>query len=240
MFEQRVVLPRALVKVGLVHPGGTPPERLPATGVSGAPATAVRTEAIPAAAALQNMAAVAASAARARQEEEWRTIEAAFAAIDERIQEIEQRRKQSLTELRQAAVELAVSIASRFIHERISAGEFAVEKLVEHVLAKCELRHPVEIRLHPADLELLERRSQGKRIPWRNHESYKLVADGTLQRGDCRVEAGEFGVLSMIETQLSELRQHLLENLDDARIERRQTQGGNRSLRRYPDRRETA
>lgn len=234
MFEQRVVLPRALVKVGLAHPGGPRPERLPATGVSGAPG------AIPAAAALPNLAAAAGSSARARQEEEWRTIEAAFAAIDERIQDIEQRRQQSLAELRQAAVELAVSIASRFIHERIAAGEFAVEKLVEQVLAKCELRQPVEIRLHPADLELLERRSQGKRIPWRNHESYKLVADGALQRGDCRVEAGELGVLSMIETQLSELRQHLLENLDDARIERRQTQGGNRSLRRYPDRRETA
>jgi hypothetical protein len=235
MFQHRVVFHRKPVAIGIAGPGQPRPERRPATGVPGTAAPPA-----PPKAPSTNVPAAADSRPHLSPEEEWRVIEAAFAAIDEQVQEIEQRRQQSLVELRQAAVELAVSIASRFLHERIEAGEFAVEELVEQLLAKCEGSKALEIRLHPADVELLERRSQGKTVPWRSHAGYKLVADAALKRGDCRIDAGEFSVLSLIELQLSELRQHLLENLDDARIERRQTQGGNSSLRRYPDRRETA
>lgn len=171
---------------------------------------------------------------------EWAQIETTFAALDERLQEVEHRRKESLVEMQQAAVELAISVASRLVHEKIEAGDFAVEELVSQLLKRCEGRGPAVVRLHPADLKLLEQRTQGKPPPWLDQKTYTLTADGSLERGDCRLEAGDFGILAKIELQLSELRQHLLECLDDAQIERRRTQAGNRSLRRFPDRRETA
>jgi flagellar biosynthesis/type III secretory pathway protein FliH len=172
--------------------------------------------------------------------DDWPRIEAALAAIDEQLQEIEQRRRESLVEMQQAAVELAVSIAARLVHEKIRADDFAVEDLVGALLQRCETSGPVEIHLHPADLELFERRTQGQTRPGIKHGSYTLVADGSLERGDCRVDAGDFGILSKLELQLSEMRQHLLECLDDAQVERRRTQTGTRAIRRFPDRRETA
>jgi hypothetical protein len=171
------------------------------------------------------------------QDDNWPRIEAAFAAIEDQLQ---QRRKQSLGELQQAAVELAIAVASRMVHERIAADDFPVEKLVGELLNRCGESGPVDIHLHPTDLELLERRVQGRTPPWTGHESYTLIADASLERGDCRVAAGEFGILAKLELQLSELRQHLLESLDDAQVERRRTQTGNRAFRRFPERRETA
>ena len=167
-------------------------------------------------------------------------IEAAFQAIDERLQEIESRRQEALTEMQQAAVELAVAVASRLVHHSIQVGDYAVEELVGSLIARCDARGPVTIRLNPADLELMQRRAGSSQLPGADHKACTIVADASLERGDCRVDAGDYGILAKLELQLAELRQHLLECLEDAQIERRRPQTGNRDLRRYPDRRETA
>jgi len=172
--------------------------------------------------------------------EQWAAIEAFFESVEEQLKEAESRRRQTLGELQQLAVELAVSIASRLIHDAIDADAFAVDKMVGQMLARFENAEPTEIRLHPADLQLLKRRVEGKPPPWADHSAYRLVADAKLGRGDCRIESGDFGMLSGVDLQLSEIRHHLMESLDDAQIERRRTQAGDRSLRRFPDRRDTA
>jgi flagellar biosynthesis/type III secretory pathway protein FliH len=68
----------------------------------------------------------------------------------------------------------------------------------------------------------------------------QFAADATLARGNCRAEAGELSVLSQLDVQLADLRRHLLGSLEHAEIERRKAQPGDRSLRRFPDRRQTA
>jgi len=173
-------------------------------------------------------------------DEQRAAIEAFFGSVEEQLKDVEDRRRQALGELQQLAVELAVSIASRLVHDTIDADAFAVDKMVGQMLARFENAEPTEIRLHPDDLQLLKRRVEGKPPPWANHSSYRLVADAKLKRGDCRIESGDFGMLSRVDLQLSEIRHHLLESLDDAQIERRRTQAGDKSLRRFPDRRDTA
>ena len=173
-------------------------------------------------------------------DEQWEAIEAFFGSAQERLNEIEDRRRQALDELQQLAVELAVSIASRLVHDTIDSDAFAVDTMVGQMLARFENGEPTEIRLHPADLQSLKRRVEGKPPPWADHSSYRLVADAKLKRGDCRIESGDFGMLSGVDLQLSEIRHHLLESLDDAQIERRRTEAGDKGLRRFPDRRDTA
>jgi flagellar biosynthesis/type III secretory pathway protein FliH len=97
----------------------------------------------------------------------------------------------------------------------------------------------VVIRLHPSDLELLNRRVQGKPPPWSAGTPLQFVPDTSLNRGDCRGEAQHITILSDVELQLSEIRRHLLENLSDA-SERRANPSGSGHVRRFPDRRETA
>lgn len=177
---------------------------------------------------------------QAELDEQWAAVETFLGSVEEQLKEIEGRRRQALGELHQLAVELAVSIASRLVHDAIDADAFAVDKMVGQMLARFENTEPTEIRLHPDDLELLRRLVEGKPPPWANHSSYRLVADAKLNRGDCRIESGDFGLLFGVDLQLSEIRHHLMESLDDAQIERRKTQTGDRSLRRFPDRRDTA
>jgi len=173
-------------------------------------------------------------------DEQWAEIESFFGSIEEQFKEVEDRRRQMLGELQQLAVELAVSIASRLVYDTIDADAFRVDEMVAQMLSRFEASESTEIRLHPEDLQLLKRRVEGKQPPWADQSSYRLVADAKLQRGDCRIESGDFGMLSGVDLQLSEFRNHLMESLDNAQIERRRTQAGDSSLRRFPDRRDTA
>jgi flagellar biosynthesis/type III secretory pathway protein FliH len=170
----------------------------------------------------------------------WTAIQESLTALVEDVREIEQRRKQSLTELQEATVELSLTIASHIVQHKIERNEFPIERIVKKMVAHLEPEPCVTIRLNPKDLEVLRDRLDGQPSTSENDNDIRLVADASLPRGDCAAEAGDFGLVSRIETQQSELRQLILENLEDAQVEHRKTQTGNEGIRRYPDRRETA
>ena len=98
----------------------------------------------------------------------------------------------------------------------------------------------ITVRLNPDDLRELQERLAGEPELSHSQGEVHLVSDATLARGDCTAEAGDLGLVAKIDQQISDIRQLLLENLDDAQVEHRKTQPGNQGIRRYPDRRETA
>ena len=75
-------------------------------------------------------------------------------------------------------------------------------------------------------------------MPW--PQATKFVADAKLPRGACHAEGGDFGIISTLEHQLTETRQCFLEGLEDAQVERRNVPTEDQTMRRFPDRRETA
>lgn len=156
------------------------------------------------------------------------------------LEEIERRRQQSLGEMQQVALELAVAVTSHLVFEAISRENYAVEQLVGKALEQVGLDSVPIVALHPADLDLLHKRLAGKPAPW-PEGAITLRADPGVARGGCRVEAPDGRMLvSDIASRLSEIRRHWMEELDDAQIERRRSQAEGQSLRRFPDRRETA
>ena len=229
MFEQRIRFNKSLARVYLTPSAS----RLASANIDALDPAAQPGAYVP-------EAAMQAATVSTDFEQQRIAIEQVLDSLTEAVQEIEQRREQSLSELQQVAVELAVAIASRLIYEKVEANDFAVEKLVEQVVCRLEPQTAVTIRLHPEDLTLLERRLEGKLTRWSNQEKIRFVPDGSLGRGDCRADTESFGILSKIELQLSEIRQHLLETLDYAQTERRQAPAGDQGLRRFPDRRDTA
>lgn len=164
-----------------------------------------------------------------------------LAHLGELVQEHEQRRQESLGELQQLAVELAVAVASRVVHQAIDENQFGVRKLVDGLLDRLGLAEPVAIGLHPRDLELLEEHLVREPPPpeW-DARLLKFVPDPGLARGSGRATSARGEILSEAALHLAELRRHLLEGLDDAEIERRHTSSADQRLRRFPDRRETA
>ena len=175
-----------------------------------------------------------------RIEEEWNALRQMMSGIGEAIQELELRRQNSLQELQQVAIELAIEIAAALVHDKVQRDEFPVEKQVEAIVNELGSQAAVTLKMHPDDLSLLNRRLDGREAPWNDKTDLTLVADASLARGECRAEAGDFGMMANLEQQLTEIRKQLLENMNDAQDERRQSQANDRGMRRFPDRRETA
>jgi len=161
-------------------------------------------------------------------------------AISSQLTILDERRRQSLSELQQVALELAISVASHLVHQAISNDQFAVEKLVQQAISTLGINAAPTISLHPLDLELLHKRLLHEPVPW-SPDQVTIRSDPGVNRGGCRIEteSGRMRVSEM-SLRLSEIRRHWMEELDDSEIERRRPAGEGSTLRRFPDRRESA
>lgn len=172
--------------------------------------------------------------------EEVELLERLQLNLDELTQELLGQQRQRLAEMQRVAVEVAVAIASRLLHQRLEQGDLAVESLVRQVAERLETHEALTVYLHPADLALLVQQGEAGQ-PWLPGEGkLKLVADEALKRGDCRAETGDMSLCLNLDKQLDEVRKHLLEALPDADVDRRKGPPGDRQLRRFPDRRHIA
>lgn len=173
------------------------------------------------------------------QQDEVEAVQRILGQIADAVTELQTQQRQRLEEMRQVAVELAVAVASRLVHERVEAGNCAAEGLVRQALECLNTPLPVRVFLHPGDLALLEKRLNACRPTW-DASKVHLTGDGTLSRGDCRAEVGDTGVRFLVQEQLADIRRHLLETLPEATVDRRRPVPDDRHLRRFPDRRQTA
>jgi len=157
--------------------------------------------------------------AEKRRQDERAAIERTLNAMMDAARGLAGERDQRRTEMQRVAVELAVTIAARLIHEKIEAGQFALESLVRQTIERLDPNQPVTVRLHPADIALLEKRLGNNQPLMPDRTAVSLLPDPGLERGACRAEAGAVSVLSQWKDQLEEIHQHLLRSVDHARSE---------------------
>jgi flagellar assembly protein FliH len=178
------------------------------------------------------------AAERESAEQERRTVGDVLARLAGAAQSLQTSRHELLGELQLAAVELALAVAARVTYDKLQSDRFAIEELVQAVVGRLDATGPVQVRLNPDYLALLQRQSGEGQIAGR--AELQFVPDATLARGDCVVDAGDVSLASKLEDQLDGLRQHLLRNVTDASTERRRAATGDRELRQFPDCRQTA
>ncbi|HEY1188707.1 MAG TPA: FliH/SctL family protein, partial [Gemmata sp.] len=121
-----------------------------------------------------------------------------------------------LGELQQVAVAMAVTIATRLLHEQIESGTFAIENKVRDMIAQLGGDAAVTVRLNPADLALLTTRLGGQPLS-DDYSDPRFVADPSLGRGDCQVEGRESMLLSDVTRELEDIRDDLLRRVKNAR-----------------------
>jgi flagellar biosynthesis/type III secretory pathway protein FliH len=143
-------------------------------------------------------------------------IEEILGKLQAAAMELRKDQTERLREWQRAAVELAMTVATRLLHERVISGDFPMEAKVRDMVAQLEEDVPVAIRLNPADLQLLESRLGGESL-LAGHDETRLIADTTLARGECRVEGKEAMLLSDVGRELQEIRDELLRSLAHAR-----------------------
>jgi flagellar biosynthesis/type III secretory pathway protein FliH len=143
-------------------------------------------------------------------------IEVVLGQVKSAVEGFREDQNNRLRQWQRAAVELAATIASRLVHDRIEAGEFPMEAKVRDMVDQLEGDAPATIHLNPADLELLERRLAGEPL-LSGRDDPRVVPDPTLDRGACRVEGREAMLLSDLTRELQEIRDELLRSLGNAR-----------------------
>lgn len=157
----------------------------------------------------------------------------------ESVEELQEQHRQSLHEMQEVAVELAVAATSWLVGAAIERGQFAIDDLILHALEQLQVSEPVRVLLHPEDHQLLQSLMEDS-MGSEELQKITVVDDEGLNRGSCRVESGRRILLSDMESRLEQIRNSWMEKLDDSQIERRGDGSTGRSLRRFPDRREAA
>ena len=172
-------------------------------------------------------------------EEEVAGLKTLLASTAEMVMELQEQHRQSLSEMQEVAVELASAAASWLVGVAIDRNDFAIDDLIRQALQQMEIDQPVRVRLNPADHELLKtliKDPEGRGIL----ANVSCADDPGMVRGSCRVESGRRILLSDMNSRLEDIRRSWMEKLDDSQIERRGDGSASRTLRRFPDRRETA
>ncbi|MBI3408769.1 MAG: hypothetical protein HY040_10470 [Planctomycetes bacterium] len=150
------------------------------------------------------------SVAVAESPAERQHLEAVIKGLAEAGQSLRLQSRQMLARVPEVAVELAIAVASRFMHQRLEAGDFPMENLVRGALEQLEARRPATIMLHPLDLILLEKRLGGG-SGLLEQADVRFAADPSLQRGGCCASAGEVAIQCDMDGQLEALKEKLLE-----------------------------
>lgn len=157
----------------------------------------------------------------------------------EAVQELQTQHRQSLGEMQEVAVELATAAASWLVGYAIDRDMFAVDDLILKALEHLELNQSVKVRLNPADHTLLQTLLSDP-VSRQQLNLVSCLQDDSIPRGSVRVESGRRILLTDMHTRLEEIRRTWMEKLDDSQIERRGDGSASRTLRRFPERRETA
>lgn len=137
-------------------------------------------------------------------------VQVLLARLADTVEQLALRQQTPLDEIRQVAVELGMAVAARLIHTRIQADEHGIEAIVRATLDRLPPQQPAMLRLHPDDLALLQQRLGKECAEALGERRVELVADASLQRGDCKAQSGELAVWSELRRSLDDLRELLL------------------------------
>jgi flagellar assembly protein FliH len=136
-----------------------------------------------------------------------------FVAVTSQLQELD---KTQLGRWQNTATELAIAIAGKLVRRQLDVRPENAAEMIATALQFSAGSRRVEVRLHPEDLEMLNGDqalavSSGLAVL----PEGLLVADGTLERGDCLVQTVDGRVDARLETLLGRITTELLD-VDDA------------------------
>ncbi|HHN75125.1 MAG TPA: hypothetical protein ENK10_07865 [Acidobacteria bacterium] len=122
------------------------------------------------------------------------------------LEEIATLRRNVLESLRRETVDLALTAAARLVRARIDQGDAVIQRVVSETLEKIGAGTVCEVRLHPADIELMRSEDLLAKLA-----GIEVVADDGIARGGVLIETAEEEVDARLETALLVLRESLLE-----------------------------
>ena len=111
-------------------------------------------------------------------------------------------------------VTLAIAIAERILHLKLSAHPEGVVSLMQEVLEMVTGESQVSIHIHPDDASLLEEQDIDLNSLFRSSGGVRVQADESITRGGCFVRTEHGEIDARLETQLGRLAEELLPGHD--------------------------
>ena len=139
-----------------------------------------------------------------------------LARLERQAADLISMQNQRMEELRQASIEIAAAIASRFMRRQIESGDFPFEQMLIEAVGQFHPSAAVAIHMHPLDLKLLRETLNGQPFMMQRDGAMQFVEDPSICRGDCRLDDGELVLLSRFQSQLDRLREDLLRSIQHA------------------------
>lgn len=164
------------------------------------------------------------------------TLKGLFSQLTERVVSLENSRRESSRLIHQIAVELATAVTAKILFQAFEEDAFPVDAMVRELMQHLDPEENVVVYLNASDWEQLQQ-SETAREWIDDNELIEWRSGPELGRGSARMETQRFSLFHDCVLQLQEIRQVLMEVLGDAEVERRKTDFGGKSLRRFPDRR---
>ena len=132
-------------------------------------------------------------------EEAERAVAERLAGLDAALAELQTLRGQMIAELRDEISALVLTASARILRQRLDAGDPVVVRILEEVLDADQEQTRWRIRLHPEDLQHVQRNlPAGGQL--------ELVADESLVRGGLVAESTGESVDARVEAALASLR----------------------------------
>ena len=144
-----------------------------------------------------------------------RTLKAQATATLASLAEAHQRLRQ---DLEQACFDIAFAAAVK-VFGQLSVDPQAVAGAVRQALAQAGSVADLQVRLHPADAQLLGRLLEGPQAATWPADLGTLCADPSIRAGGCVIRGAHGDVDARIETQLASLAELLIQHRDAARGE---------------------
>ena len=120
--------------------------------------------------------------------------------------QVEELRGQLIEEMKQAAVDLAMTIARKVLAQRVEAGDFDIDPIVAEAIGNLPPHGEIVVRLSGGDLERCGLAGQAKETVGGR---IRFVADQGVSPGGCVVESVEGRVESSVEDSLERVEKTL-------------------------------
>lgn len=151
------------------------------------------------------------------------------------INELENARVQSLKEMQQLAVKLAVAAAKKVTYAEIEENDSRIVSLIQKGIESMGTTYPVAISINSTDLERIQSNPVIKRLS--EDGRFEFHGDNSVPLGECQLKSSSLDLSTSVAQQFHEIENSILESLSHAEVERRDS-GKFDSVQRVPSRRQ--
>ena len=120
-------------------------------------------------------------------------------------------RAEVLRSAEEAAVRLTIAVARKVVGDAAAIDEKFVLQIVRRALRWAADAQRVVIRVHPADVKLVEEHLPEGMAAARRSRSLRIEADASLARGGCHVETDACEIVASLQEQLDTIETALVE-----------------------------